>query len=243
MKSASLLETRNIIKEYRNRRVVNKVNLRVTDSSIVGLLGPNGAGKTTTFYSIVGFIRPTEGSILLDGEDITSLPIHKRALRGITYLAQEPSVFKKLTVVENVRIILEPLGLTTNEINNRINRLMKDLKIEHLADNKGHALSGGERRRVEIMRALATSPRFILLDEPFAGVDPLSVADLQQIIRSLKKKGLGVLISDHNVRETLQVCDFAYIMNNGQILTSGAAADIIESTMARKMYLGDNFTM
>ena len=243
MDPSSLLETRNIIKEYRNRRVVDKVNLQVTSSSVVGLLGPNGAGKTTTFYSIVGFIRPTDGSILLDGEDITTLPIHKRAGRGITYLAQEPSVFKKLTVVENVRIVLEPLGLSRNEINNRIDELMSELKIEYLADNKGHALSGGERRRVEIMRALATRPRFILLDEPFAGVDPLSVADLQQIIRSLKDKGLGVLISDHNVRETLQVCDFAYIMNNGQILTSGAAADIIESTLARKMYLGDNFSM
>ncbi len=243
MDVSSLLETRNIIKEYRNRRVVDQVNLQVGSSSVVGLLGPNGAGKTTTFYSIVGFIRPTEGSILLDGEDITSLPIHKRAGRGITYLAQEPSVFKKLTVVENVRIVLEPLGLSKNEINNRIDELMSELKIEYLADNKGHALSGGERRRVEIMRALATRPRFILLDEPFAGVDPLSVADLQQIIRSLKEKGLGVLISDHNVRETLQVCDFAYIMNNGQILTSGAAADIIESTLARKMYLGDNFSM
>ncbi len=243
MNGSSLLETRSIIKEYRNRRVVDQVNLQVNSSSVVGLLGPNGAGKTTTFYSIVGFIRPTDGSILLDGEDITSLPIHKRAGRGITYLAQEPSVFKKLTVVENVRIVLEPLGLSKNEINNRIDELMAELKIEYLADNKGHALSGGERRRVEIMRALATRPRFILLDEPFAGVDPLSVADLQQIIRSLKEKGLGVLISDHNVRETLQVCDFAYIMNNGQILTSGAAADIIESTLARKMYLGDNFSM
>lgn len=239
----SLLETRGISKDYRSRRVVDQVSLQVKNGSVVGLLGPNGAGKTTTFYSIVGFIRPTTGSIFLDGEEITSLPIHKRASKGITYLAQEPSVFKKLTVVENVRIVLEPLGLTKNEINNRIDELMADLKIQHLADNKGHALSGGERRRVEIMRALATKPRFILLDEPFAGVDPLSVADLQQIIRDLKDKGLGVLISDHNVRETLQVCDFAYIMNNGQILTSGVAADIIESEIARKMYLGDNFYM
>lgn len=243
MADGSLLETRNLIKEYRNRRVVDRVNLQVSASSVVGLLGPNGAGKTTTFYSMVGFIRPTDGSIVLDGEDITALPIHKRASRGITYLAQEPSVFKKLTVVENVRIVLEPLGLTRNEINNRIDELMDELKIGYLADNKGHALSGGERRRVEIMRALATRPRFILLDEPFAGVDPLSVADLQQIIRSLKEKNLGVLISDHNVRETLQVCDFAYIMNDGQILTSGAAADIIESALARKMYLGENFRM
>jgi len=241
--SGSLLETRNLVKEYRSRRVVDQVNLQVRAGSVVGLLGPNGAGKTTTFYSIVGFIRPTDGSILLDGEDITALPIHKRASRGITYLAQEPSVFKKLTVVENVRIVLEPLGLSRNEITNRINELMDELKIAYLADNKGHALSGGERRRVEIMRALATRPRFILLDEPFAGVDPLSVADLQQIIRSLKEKNLGVLISDHNVRETLQVCDFAYIMNSGQILTSGAAADIIESELARKMYLGEHFSM
>ena len=243
MKSSSILETRSLIKEYRSRRVVDQVNLQVQSGSIVGLLGPNGAGKTTTFYSIVGFIRPTAGSIYLDGADITALPIHQRASRGITYLAQEPSVFKKLTVEENVRIVLEPLGLTRNEINNRIEELMAELKIEYLAQNKGHALSGGERRRVEIMRALATRPRFILLDEPFAGVDPLSVADLQQIIRGLKDKGLGVLISDHNVRETLQVCDFAYIMNAGQILTSGVAADIIESELAKKMYLGENFTM
>jgi lipopolysaccharide export system ATP-binding protein len=243
MEPVSILETRNLVKEYRARRVVDKVNLQVQNGSIVGLLGPNGAGKTTTFYSIVGFIRPTSGSIFLDNKEIKNLPIHQRASRGITYLAQEASVFKKLTVEENVRIVLEPLGLSRNEINNRIEELMTDLKIEHLARNKGHALSGGERRRVEIMRALATRPRFILLDEPFAGVDPLSVADLQQIIRGLKAKGLGVLISDHNVRETLQVCDFAYIMNDGQILTSGAASDIIQSELAKKMYLGENFTM
>jgi lipopolysaccharide export system ATP-binding protein len=243
MDSVSLLETKTLIKEYRQRRVVDHVNLQVQSGMVVGLLGPNGAGKTTTFYSIVGFIKPDGGSIFLNKENITKLPIHKRAWKGITYLAQEPSVFKKLTVEENVRIVLEPLGLAENEITSIIRNLMADLKIEHLADNKGHALSGGERRRVEIMRALATRPKFILLDEPFAGVDPLSVADLQQIIRDLKQKGLGVLISDHNVRETLQVCDFAYIMNNGQILTSGVADDIIESEVARKMYLGDNFTM
>jgi len=243
MATLSILETKSLIKEYRNRRVVDNVNLQVESGMVVGLLGPNGAGKTTTFYSIVGFIRPDGGHIYLNREDITALPIHQRAWKGITYLAQEPSVFKKLTVEENVRIVLEPLGLAKNEINTIISELMADLKIEHLADNKGHALSGGERRRVEIMRALATRPKFILLDEPFAGVDPMSVADLQQIIRDLKQKGLGVLISDHNVRETLQVCDFAYIMNNGQILTSGVADDIIESEVARKMYLGDNFSM
>lgn len=237
------LETQKIVKRYRSRTVVDGVSVQVNTGIVVGLLGPNGAGKTTSFYTIAGFIRPDGGKVLLNGEDITNLPIHKRALKGITYLAQEPSVFKKLTVEENVRIILEPLGLSKNEINNRINELMADLKIEYLRDNKGHALSGGERRRVEIMRALATRPDFILLDEPFAGIDPLSVADLQKIIIGLKDKGLGVLISDHNVRETLQVCDFAYIMNAGQILTSGVADDIIASEVARKMYLGENFSM
>ena len=229
MTARSVLATRNLSKVYNQRSVVSHVTLQIENGMVVGLLGPNGAGKTTTFYSIVGFIRPTGGFIYLDGENITTLPIHQRAARGITYLAQEPSVFKKLTVRENVRIVLEPLGLSRNEINNRIDELMAELKIEYLADNKGHALSGGERRRVEIMRALATRPRFILLDEPFAGVDPLSVADLQKIIRDL--------------RETLQVCDFAYIMNDGQILTCGAANDIIESKVARRMYLGDNFHM
>lgn len=237
------LETRNIVKIYGSRTVVDGISLQVNTGTVVGLLGPNGAGKTTTFYSIVGFIKPNGGNVLLDGELITELPIHKRALKGITYLAQEPSVFKKLTVEENVRIVLEPLGLTTNEINNRIEELLADLKIEYLRNNRGHALSGGERRRVEIMRALATKPRFILLDEPFAGIDPLAVGELQKIIYTLKERGLGVLISDHNVRETLQVCDFAYIVNNGSILTSGVANDIIESEMARKMYLGDNFSM
>ncbi len=237
------LETDKIVKRYRSRTVVDGVSLTVNTGVVVGLLGPNGAGKTTSFYSIAGFIRPDEGRILLNGEDITRLPIHKRAQKGISYLAQEPSVFKKLTVEENVRIVLEPLGLTKNEINNRIDELMADLKIEYLRENKGHALSGGERRRVEIMRSLATRPDFILLDEPFAGIDPLAVADLQKIIIALKDKGLGVLISDHNVRETLQVCDFAYIMNAGQILTSGVADDIIESEVARKMYLGENFSM
>jgi len=239
----SLLETKKIKKKYGSRTVVDGVSLQVKTGVVVGLLGPNGAGKTTSFYSIAGFIRPNEGNILLDGEVITNLPIHKRALKGISYLAQEPSVFKKLTVEENVRIILEPLGLAKNEINNRIDELMADLGIEYLRNNKGHALSGGERRRVEIMRALSTRPRFILLDEPFAGIDPLAVTDLQKIIRKLKDKGLGVLISDHNVRETLQVCDFAYIMNAGQILTSGVADDIVESEVARKMYLGENFHM
>jgi lipopolysaccharide export system ATP-binding protein len=239
----SLLESRNLVKRYGPRTVVDGVSLQVNTGSVVGLLGPNGAGKTTTFYSIAGFIRPNKGNVILGGEVITNLPIHKRALRGISYLAQEPSVFKKLTVEENVRIILEPLGHSKREIDMRIDELMSDLGIEHLRKNKGHALSGGERRRVEIMRALSTRPQFILLDEPFAGIDPLAVVELQKLIFNLKEKGLGVLISDHNVRETLQVCDFAYIMNAGQVLTSGVANDIIESEVARKMYLGENFHM
>ncbi len=239
----ALLEIKNIVKKYGPRTVVNGVSLQVNTGAVVGLLGPNGAGKTTTFYSIAGFIRPNGGNIILNGEEITNLPIHKRALRGISYLAQEPSVFKKLTVEENVRIILEPLGHSKREIDMRIDELMAYLGIEYLRHNKGHALSGGERRRVEIMRALSTRPQFILLDEPFAGIDPLAVGDLQKLIFSLKEKGLGILISDHNVRETLQVCDFAYIMNSGQVLTSGVAEDIIESEVARKMYLGENFHM
>ena len=239
----SLLETRNIVKRYGSRTVVDGVSLQISTGVVVGLLGPNGAGKTTCFYSIAGFIRPNKGSVLFDGEVITNLPIHKRALKGISYLAQEPSVFKKLTVEENVRIILEPLGLSKRQIRRRIDELMSDLNIEYLRYNKGNELSGGERRRVEIMRALSTRPKFILLDEPFAGIDPLAVNELQKLIYNLKDKGLGILISDHNVRETLQVCDFAYIMNQGQILTSGVADDIIESAVARKMYLGENFSM
>ncbi len=237
------LETRNIVKTYGSRTVVNGVSLQVDTGVVVGLLGPNGAGKTTTFYSIAGFIHPDGGNIILNGENITSLPIHKRALRGISYLAQEPSVFKKLSVEDNIRIILEPLGLSRREIDMRIDELMEDLGITELRHNKGYGLSGGERRRVEIMRALATRPQFILLDEPFAGIDPIAVQELQKLILSLKDRGLGVLLSDHNVRETLQVCDFAYIMNSGQMLTSGVADDIIESEVAKKQYFGKNFHM
>ncbi|OGQ97757.1 MAG: LPS export ABC transporter ATP-binding protein [Deltaproteobacteria bacterium RIFOXYD12_FULL_57_12] len=239
----ALLETRDIAKQYRQRRVVDGVSLRVENGMVVGLLGPNGAGKTTSFYTIAGFVRPDAGVVLLDGRDITTLPIHKRARQGISYLAQEASVFKKLTVEENVKIILEPLGLSKKEIVGRIERLMHDLKIEYLAGHKAHTLSGGERRRLEIMRALATEPRFILLDEPFAGIDPLAVADLQKIIHALRQRGLGVLISDHNVRETLAVCDSAYIINSGRILIHGSAAEIVQNEMAKKMYLGENFSM
>jgi len=241
--SSGVLEVRDIVKLYKKRRVVDGIGIRVLTGAVVGLLGPNGAGKTTSFYIIAGFVSPNEGSVLLDGDDITSLPIHKRALKGISYLAQEPSVFKKLTVEENVRIILEPLGLSKSEIARRIDQLLLDLKIQHLAGNSAYSLSGGERRRVEIMRALAVNPRFILLDEPFAGIDPLAVADLQKIICQLKEKGLGILISDHNVRETLTVCDYAYIMNNGRILAKGTSDEIIGSEEVRKMYLGEEFSM
>lgn len=239
----SILEAKQIVKRYKRRTVVDGICLKVQTGSVVGLLGPNGAGKTTTFYSIAGFIKPEQGQILLDDEDITHLPIHKRARKGLSYLAQDSSVFKKLTVRENVQIVLETLGLAKTEVESRTVVLMDELKISHLADNLGFTLSGGERRRVEIMRALATKPRFILLDEPFAGIDPLSIIDLQKIIRDLRDQGLGVLISDHNVRETLSVCDYAYIVNDGTILAHGTAAEIISSDSARKMYLGENFSM
>jgi lipopolysaccharide export system ATP-binding protein len=239
----ALLEAREIVKQYRYRKVVDGVSLQVHNGSVVGLLGPNGAGKTTSFYMIAGFVRPQSGRVLLDGDDITGLPIHKRAQKGISYLAQEPSVFKKLTVEENIRIVLEPLGISRDEIEYRINSLLEDMKIQTLATNKANTLSGGERRRVEIMRALAIKPRFILLDEPFAGIDPLSVTDLQQIIKELKNKGLGILISDHNVRETLSVCDHAYIISNGRILTSGSAEEIVKNEEARKIYLGEDFSI
>jgi lipopolysaccharide export system ATP-binding protein len=237
------LETVEIVKQYRKRRVVDGISLKVGRGQVVGLLGPNGAGKTTSFYSIAGLIRPDAGRILLDGEDITDLPIHKRARKGISYLAQDSSVFKKLTVEENVRIVLEALGVPRRKIKKQINLLLDELKISYLAQNKAHSLSGGERRRVEIMRVLATEPHFILLDEPFAGIDPLSVADLQQIIHDLKNRGMGVLISDHNVRETLSVCDYAYIVNNGRVLASGSADDIVRSDSARRLYLGEKFSM
>jgi len=237
------LQADDIVKKYRHRKVVDGVSLAVETGQIVGMLGPNGAGKTTSFYAVAGFIRTDGGRILLDGEDISAMPIHKRAQRGIAYLAQEPSVFKKLTVEENIRIVLEPLGLSRKEIDSRINQLLVDLKIERLARNKAYSLSGGERRRVEIMRTLAINPLFVLLDEPFAGIDPISVADLQVIIRDLKKKGLGILISDHNVRETLTVCDYAFIVSGGRILAEGTADEIIANPAVRQLYLGEHFRM
>lgn len=239
----SLLALHNLVKIYGGRRVVDNVSLKLGEREIVGLLGPNGAGKTTTFYMTVGLIKPEEGHVLLDGHEITDLPMYQRARFGISYLPQEPSIFRKLTVEENVRAILETLDLTPDEEEVRLSKLLSELKVSHLRNNRGYSLSGGERRRVEITRCLVTEPVFILLDEPFAGIDPLAVADLQNIIRQLKERGIGVLISDHNVRETLNVCDRAYILNEGTLLEEGDPATIANSEVARRIYLGEEFSL
>jgi len=235
------LLARDLIKSYSGRRVVNRVSLAVNRGEVVGLLGPNGAGKTTTFYMVVGLINPEEGEILLNGEHIESMPMYQRARKGINYLPQEASIFKKLTVEENILSILETLDISKDEQQSRLGELLDELALSHLAKNKAYSLSGGERRRVEITRALVTSPQYILLDEPFAGIDPIAVADIQGIILTLKAKGIGVLISDHNVRETLKVCDRAYIVNEGTILVEGYPDDIANSEVARKFYLGKDF--
>jgi lipopolysaccharide export system ATP-binding protein len=232
-----------LVKSYNGRRVVDSVDLAVGRGEVVGLLGPNGAGKTTTFYMIVGLVRPDRGSVILNDEDISSYPMYRRARKGINYLPQEPSIFRKLTVEENIRAILETLDIEKNEQEERLNNLLKELDISHLAKNRAYSLSGGERRRVEITRALVTSPQYILLDEPFAGIDPLAVADIQSIILKLKSKEIGVVISDHNVRETLKVCDRAYIVNEGTILIEGDPDDIAGSEVARKIYLGKDFDL
>jgi lipopolysaccharide export system ATP-binding protein len=236
-----ILEARALTKVYGGRKVVNGVDLEIRPGEVVGLLGPNGAGKTTTFYMIVGLIKPDDGRIFLDSEEITRDPMFLRARRGINYLPQEPSVFRKLTVEENILAILETLDIESEERKNRLKQLLGELDLTDLAGSKAYSLSGGERRRVEITRALVTSPRFILLDEPFAGIDPLAVADIQKIIQKLKSKGIGVVISDHNVRETLSVCDRAYILNEGTVLIEGLPEMIAESKIARKFYLGDDF--
>jgi len=237
------LEIHNLVKIYQGRHVVDHVSLEVHPGQIVGLLGPNGAGKSTTFYSIVGIIRPDAGAVLLNGENILQLPMYMRARKGITYLSQEPSVFRKLTVEQNIMAILETLNIGKQERRLRLRELLGDLNIAHLAQNKADRLSGGERRRVEISRALVTQPRFILLDEPFAGIDPIAVIEIQGLIKSLKDKGIGVLISDHNVRETLKVCDWAYIMHEGKILEAGDPISIASSDLARRTYLGDQFSL
>lgn len=238
-----ILRTIDLKKSYRGKPVVNGVSLEVRSGEIVGLLGPNGAGKTTTFYMILGIIRPDGGTVLLNDQDVSPLPIHQRARLGIQYLPQEPSVFRKLTVSENIMAILQTLPLSPAARQERLADLLKELKISHLADNKAYSLSGGERRRVEITRALVTSPRFILLDEPFAGIDPLAVNDIQTIIQKLKEKNLGILISDHNVRETLGVCDRAYILNEGQVLEEGPPERLVNSDLAKKIYLGESFQL
>lgn len=232
-----------LVKIYRRRRVVDGISLTLKRGEIIGLLGPNGAGKTTTFYMIVGLIRPEKGQIFLNGKDVTAQPMYLRAREGITYLPQEPSIFRKLTVEENVMAILETMNLSREERRQRLAELLDELNVGHLARSKGYALSGGERRRVEIARALVTSPTFLLLDEPFAGIDPLAVIDLQSIIGQLREKGIGILISDHNVRETLKVCDRAYIVNEGTILEEGNPAQIASSPSARRIYLGEEFTL
>ncbi len=238
-----ILRTVDLRKSYRGKNVVNGVSLSIHSGEIVGLLGPNGAGKTTTFYMILGIIKPAGGAVFLNDQDISSLPIHQRARLGIQYLPQEPSVFRKLTVSENIMAILQTLPLSHTARQERLADLLKELKISHLANNKAYSLSGGERRRVEITRALVTSPRFILLDEPFAGIDPLAVSDIQTIIQKLKEKNLGILISDHNVRETLGVCDRAYILNEGLVLEEGPPERIVNSDLAKKIYLGESFQL
>jgi lipopolysaccharide export system ATP-binding protein len=247
--AVSSLEVRGLRKAYKGRTVVQDVSIRISSGEVVGLLGPNGAGKTTSFYMIVGLVRSDAGEILMDGRNLARMPIHQRARMGLSYLPQEASVFRKLSVADNIRAILQlqsdtngqPLGLTAIEA--RLTELLAELQIEHLRDSMAMSLSGGERRRVEIARALATSPRFILLDEPFAGVDPIAVIEIQRIVRFLKGRGIGVLITDHNVRETLGICDRAYIISEGSVLASGAPQDIVADANVRKVYLGEHFRM
>jgi len=241
MNSIPTLITRGLKKQYNGKWAVNEVDLEFRAGEVIGLLGPNGAGKTTTFYMIVGLIKPEAGQIFLCGEEITQAPMYLRARKGVTYLPQEPSVFRKLTVEENILAILETLDLSPEERKRRLTHLLEELKISGLAKRKAFSLSGGERRRVEITRALVTSPLFILLDEPFAGIDPLAVMDIQNIIVQLKTKGIGVVISDHNVRETLGVCNQAYILNEGRILDWGTPGEIAQSRKARETYLGEKF--
>jgi len=245
----SHLEARHLQKSYGIRQVVFDVSVKVEKGEVVGLLGPNGAGKTTSFYMIVGLVRTDGGQILMDGEDVTRMPIHRRARMGLSYLPQEASIFRKLTVAENVRAVLElqlnedGKPLNNAEISARLQALLKDLRVDHLHDSPSLALSGGERRRVEIARALATDPRFILLDEPFAGIDPIAVIEIQRIIAFLKERGIGVLITDHNVRETLGICDHAYIISEGRVLAQGTPQDIVNNADVRRVYLGEHFRM
>ena len=241
--SSSVLRAEGLMKRYRKRTVVSDVSLTVESGEVVGLLGPNGAGKTTCFYMILGLVPIDRGAVTLDGEDLTHLPIFRRSRLGLSYLPQEASIFRKLTVAQNIQAVLELQGVEAEEVEARLEALLDDLHIGHLRSSPALSLSGGERRRVEIARSLATSPRFILLDEPFAGVDPIAVLDIQQIIRFLKERGIGVLITDHNVRETLGICDHAYIINQGSVLAFGKPQEIIYNEAVRKVYLGENFRL
>ena len=245
----SRLEARHLKKAYGSRKVVHDVSVQVDKGEVVGLLGPNGAGKTTSFYMIVGLVRGDGGQILIDGQDVTRLPIHKRSRMGLSYLPQEASIFRKLSVAENVRAILElqtdaqGAPLKSADLEKRLDELLTDLRVAHLRDSPAMSLSGGERRRVEIARALATNPRFILLDEPFAGIDPIAVIEIQRIIAFLKQRGIGVLITDHNVRETLGICDHAYIISEGRVLAEGTPDEIVANADVRRVYLGEHFRM
>ncbi|MFH1823951.1 MAG: LPS export ABC transporter ATP-binding protein [Candidatus Firestonebacteria bacterium] len=237
------IRTENLVKRYKKREVVQKVNIEVNQGEVVGLLGPNGAGKSTTFHMIVGLIRPDFGRVFIDEKDITFSPTYERSRYGLGYLPQEPSIFRKLTVEENILAILETLDISKSEKQKRLKSLLDEFNISHLAKNKAYTLSGGERRRVEVTRALVTSPSFLLLDEPFLGIDPITVSEIQQVISQLKEKGLGILITDHNVRETLSITDRAYIMYEGKILLSGNAKSLAKDKEAKKIYLGEKFTL
>ena len=247
--SDSRLQARHLKKAYGSRKVVHDVSVQVDKGEVVGLLGPNGAGKTTSFYMIVGLVRADGGQILIDGEDVTRMPIHKRSRMGLSYLPQEASIFRKLSVADNVRAILElqtdaqGRALSSADVEKRLGELLADLRVDHLRESPAVALSGGERRRVEIARALATDPRFILLDEPFAGIDPIAVIEIQRIIAFLKQRGIGVLITDHNVRETLGICDHAYIISEGRVLAQGTPEEIVTNADVRRVYLGEHFRM
>ena len=236
------LKIRNLVKSYRSRKVVNRVTLEIKQGEIVGLLGPNGAGKTTTFYMVVGLTRPDDGQVFLNDADITNFPMHQRAKKGLSYLPQEPSVFRKLTVEENLLAVLESQKLSIFDRKKKARSLLRELNILHIKDSMAYSLSGGERRRVEISRALATSPIFVLLDEPFAGIDPIAVADIQSIVSQLKNRGIGVLITDHNVRETLSITDRAYIINEGEIISTGSPHQIVQDEKVKQIYLGDQFS-
>ncbi len=240
---AKTLLARDLMKAYRGRTVVDHVSFHVKTGEIVGLLGPNGAGKTTSFYMIIGLVSPNDGQILLDGVDITRVPIYKRARMGIGYLAQESSVFKKLTVAENILLVWEAVGVPEKEQRRMLGPLLREFKIDEIRDRKAYVLSGGERRRCEVARALAGNPDFIMLDEPFTGIDPVTIESLKDIIASLRNKGLGVLITDHNVRETLSICDRAYIMMDGKVLVEGAPHEVAANPMARKYFLGEQFRL